>query len=196
MHEFSSCSGFFEIIGDASMTETTVRKVKPSGKERFFERDEIIVTKTDPKGRITYANDVFVRLADYSEKELIGQPHSMIRHPDMPRCVFKLLWEHIEAKKEIFAYVMNMSAKGDHYWVFAHVTPSFDEQGNITSFHSNRRVPNRDVLEKTIMPLYKSLLEEEQKHSNRKEGMESAYKMLVNLLKEKKVSYDEFILSL
>ena len=170
--------------------------VVPSGKELYFDKNEIIVTKTDPKGHITYANDVFIRLAGYSEKELLGSPHSMIRHPNMPRAVFKLLWEHIQNKKEIFAYVVNMSKEGHHYWVFAHVTPSYDEAGNITSFHSNRRVPNRDVLDNKIIPLYRSLKDEETKHSNRKEGLEKSYQKLVNLLQEEGKEYDEFILSL
>lgn len=170
--------------------------VQPSGKEIFFDEDEIIVSKTDLKGRITYANPVFIRLAGYNEKDLMGAPHSLIRHPDMPRCVFKLLWDTLQAGDEIFAYVVNMAKNGDHYWVFAHVTPTFDADGNITSFHSNRRVPKRDVLDGTIIPLYKALLEEEERFENRKEGMMSAFNMLVKILKEKGVNYDEFIFSL
>ena len=78
----------------------------------------------------------------------------------MPRCVFKLLWDRISVdKKEIFAYVINRCANGDHYWVFAHVTPTFDDSGQVLGFHSNRRVPSRDVLNNTIIPLYKTLLE-------------------------------------
>ena len=171
-------------------------KIIPTGKELFFDEDEIIVSKTNPKGHITYSNDVFMRLAGYKEKEILGQPHSMIRHPDMPRCVFKLLWDTVQEKKEIFAYVVNMAKNGDHYWVFAHVTPTLDSSGSITSYHSNRRVPKRDVLDNTIIPLYKSLIEEENRHKNRKDGMQSAFGMLLGILEEKGVSYDEFILSL
>ncbi len=167
-----------------------------TGVERTFDKNEIIVSKTDLKGRMTYVNRVFMQLADYDEKDLIGMPHSMIRHPEMPRSVFKLLWDTIEAKKEIFAYVVNRSKNGDHYWVFAHVTPSFDGMGNVNGYHSNRRVPDRRVLNDTIIPLYKKLLAEEDRHANRKEGMNSAYGMLVNLLKEKGVGYDELIFSL
>lgn len=171
-------------------------KITPTGKERFFDKDEIIVSKTNPKGHITYANDVFMRLAGYSEKQILGAPHSLIRHPDMPRCVFKLLWDTLQSKNEIFAYVVNMSKNGDHYWVLAHVTPTYDENGDITSYHSNRRVPRREVLDNAIIPLYKALLAEEAKHSSRKDGMQSSFDMLVKLLEEKGVPYDEFILSL
>jgi PAS domain S-box-containing protein len=94
------------------------------GIERFFEEDEIIVSKTDPKGIITYANQVFLRTAQYQEEEILGAPDNIIRHPDMPRCVFDLLWKTIASGLEIFAYVKNMAKNGDHYWVFAHVTPT------------------------------------------------------------------------
>lgn len=164
-----------------------------TGVERFFEDDEIIVSKTNLKGHLTYVNDVFLRMADYSEKECLGQPHSMIRHPDMPRVVFQQLWEYIQDGREIFAYVMNRTKFGDHYWVLAHVTPSRDGQGNILGYHSNRRVPDRAILEGTIMPLYQKLLAEEKRHSNRKEGLQASTEMLTGILSESGVEYDEFI---
>ncbi len=170
--------------------------VKPSGKESFFDKNEIIVSKTDLKGRLIYGNSVFLRMAGYKYKDIIGQPHSIIRHPDMPRCVFKLLWDTIQKGEEIFAYVVNMAKNGDHYWVLAHVTPTFDSNGNIISYHSNRRVPDRKVLEETIIPLYKMLQDEENRHSNKKEGMNSAYNMLIKLLEDKGICYDQFIFSL
>ena len=104
---------------------------EPTGKERTFSDDEIIVSKTDPKGRLTYVNDVFCKVGLYSEDELVGQPHSIVRHPDMPRSIFALLWERIRAGREIFAYVKNMAKNGDYYWVLAHVTPSYDGNGQI-----------------------------------------------------------------
>lgn len=167
-----------------------------TGVERIFGDDEIIVSKTDLKGRLTYTNDVFLRLASYTEEQVIGQPHSMIRHPDMPRCIFKLLWDTIQAGKEIFAYVVNRSANGDHYWVLAHVTPSRDKDGTIVGYHSNRRTADRHILETVIIPLYKQLLQEEQSHANAKDGMNAAYETLTNLLAEKGLSYNEFIFSL
>src|ERR1017187_6768808 len=85
-----------------------------TGKERFFGEEEIFVSKTDLKGHITYANEVFLRVAGYDEEEVLGQPHSMIRHPAMPRCVFKLLWDQIQVGREIFAYVVNRAKTGDH----------------------------------------------------------------------------------
>ncbi|HMO11052.1 MAG TPA: PAS domain-containing protein, partial [Actinotalea sp.] len=112
--------------------------VMPTGVERTFGADEIIVSKTDPKGRITYANQVFLRVSGYREDEVVGQPHSIVRHPDMPRAVFALLWETIQAGREIFAYINNLAADGAHYWVFAHVTTS-RAGGALVGYHSNRR---------------------------------------------------------
>jgi len=124
--------------------------VEPTNTEIFFEEDDIIVSKTDLKGRITYANQTFCRIAGYSEAELLGQPHSIIRHPDMPRAVFKLLWDTLVEGREIFAYVKNMAKNGIYYWVFAHVTPSYDDNRNVIVFHSStsrarsRRRPEHD----------------------------------------------------
>ena len=168
--------------------------IRPTGVESLLDEEELIVSKTDLKGRITYANDVFIRMAKYSYKELIGAPHSLIRHPDMPRCVFKLLWDTIQAKKEIFAYVINMAQNGDHYWVFAHVTPTLDAQQNVIGYHSNRRKPDPAQVEK-IKPLYAKLVAEENRHDNRKEGMMCGFDMLMKTLKETGVEYDEFIFS-
>ena len=166
-----------------------------TGKERVFSDTQLIVTKTDPKGIITYANELFVEVSGFSEGELIGQPHNMIRHPDMPRCVFKLLWARISSGKEIYAYVVNRSKNGDHYWVLAHVTPSYGDNREITGFHSSRRAPNRKALE-AIIPLYKSLREEEARHSSPKEGLAASYAKLEKLLEDKGLSYDRFIYGL
>ncbi|MGN7439407.1 MAG: PAS domain-containing protein [Alcanivorax sp.] len=172
------------------------QNIVPTGVERFFGDDEVIVSKTNLKGHMTYTNRLFMEIAGYEEHELLGQPHSLIRHPDMPRCVFKFLWDTIEQKREIFAYVVNMCKNGDHYWVLAHVTPSLNASGEIVGYHSNRRVPGRDVLDQTIIPLYKQLLAEEEKHKNRKDGMNSAYQMLQDIIQEKGIGYDELIFAL
>lgn len=167
-----------------------------TGVERFFDEKDIIVSKTDVKGRITYANRTFMNVAGYTEKEILGAPHSIVRHPDMPRCVFKVLWDTISIGKEIFAYVINRAKNGDHYWVLAHVTPSYNAAGEIDSYHSNRRVPNKTVVQQTIVPVYKMLLDEENRHANSKEGMLAAHAMLVGILQQKGIGYDEFVFSL
>lgn len=173
----------------------TNRATQLTGRERTFAEDELIVSKTDPQGRITYANDIFLQVSGYEEDELLGQPHSIIRHPAMPRCVFRLLWEKISAGKECFAYVNNLARNGDNYWVFAHVTPNFDRQGRITGYHSNRRVPRRDAVN-AIAPVYATLLAVESRAADRKNGLDASYKALTDFIADKGKSYDEFVLSL
>lgn len=167
-----------------------------TGTEQYFDDNELIVSKTNLKGQLIYCNDVFLSIAGYSEKECLGQPHSMIRHPNMPRCIFNLLWDTILDGKEIFAYVINRCKNGDYYWVQAHVTPSRNEAGTIVGYHSTRRTPDREILDEKIKPLYESLLAEENQHSNRKTGMQAGKKMLENMLATQNLEYDEFIATL
>ncbi len=169
-------------------------KIIPTDKEVFFE--DLIVSKTDLTGRITYANRTFLEVASYAEEEILGAPHSIIRHPDMPRAVFKLLWDTIMDGREIFAYVKNMSKHGDFYWVFAHVTPSYDAERKIVGYHSNRRIPNPEVVRNVIAPVYAELLREEQRHRNGKEALAAGFHALTEFVRAKKVSYDELIVSL
>lgn len=170
--------------------------VSLTGKERIFGVDQLIVTKTDLKGHITYANRLFCELAGYTQEQVIGAPHCIIRHPHMPRCVFKLLWDTIQAGKEIFAYVVNRSVNGDHYWVLAHVTPSFNAAGKIDGYHSNRRVADKRVLDDVIIPLYKALQAEEAKHNNPKAAAQAGTELLLNILTDKGMAYDAFLFSL
>ena len=169
--------------------------ITPTGIESPFGEDELIVSKTDLKGRMTYVNDVFLRVSRYTLKEMIGAPHSVIRHPEMPRCIFKLLWDTIQAKKEIFAYVVNLARNGDHYWVLAHVTPTFDAERNVVGYHSNRRRPDAAQLQKA-KDLYARLLAEENRFESRKEGLTAGVSVLTNLLKERGLGYDEFVFSM
>tara|TARA_R110000744_G_scaffold36034_3_gene83164 strand:- start:44098 stop:44649 length:552 start_codon:yes stop_codon:yes gene_type:complete len=167
-----------------------------TGRERMFDEDQVIVTKTNLKGHITYANDVFQSISALTEAECLGKPHSLIRHPHMPRCIFKLLWETIQSGRELFAYVVNRATNGDHYWVYAHITPSFNTSGEIIGYHSNRRQPDRAILTSEIIPLYDSLREEEARHENPKQAIAASTAKLDAMLDERGVAYDEFICTL
>jgi PAS domain S-box-containing protein len=164
-----------------------------TGKEVFFDKDSLIVSKTNLKGHLTYMNDVFLDIAGYQAEELVGKPHNIIRHPDMPRCVFKLLWDEVQQGKEVFAYVVNITKSEDYYWVIAHVTPSFGLDGSIVGYHSTRRVPNPKTVRDIIIPLYRELSAIETSYSSRKEGLEASYKKLLAILAEKDLGYDEFV---
>lgn len=170
-------------------------RIQPTGQERRFGVDEIIVSKTDATGRITYVNDVFCRVGLYAESELVGQPHSIIRHPDMPRSVFKLLWDTVGRGEEIFAFVKNMAKNGDHYWVLAHVTPTFDAKGKVVGYHSNRRMPDEAAVRK-IDAIYREILAEEQRHDDRRKGLEAGFALLQDRLRALNLTYDRFVFSL
>ena len=159
--------------------------------ERTFSDDIILVSKTDLKGIITYANQEFIKIVGYKETELIGKPHNIIRHPDMPRIVFKLLWDTLKSGKEINAYVINQCKnENDHYWVFANVAASVDVKGNVLGYHSTRHTASKEALS-IIIPLYKELLEIE-----KRSGMDGSLKRLQEILNEQGVSYDEFVLTI
>ncbi|WP_457640411.1 methyl-accepting chemotaxis protein [Persephonella sp.] len=161
---------------------------EPINKESEFRPDEIFFSTTDLKGIILSGNDVFVRVSKYSLDELIGSPHNIIRHPDMPRIVFKLLWDYIQSGKSIVAYVKNMAKDGSYYWVLATVIPVKDENGNIIEYLSIRIKPTTKYFE--IVPqLYKELLEAEKEG-----GMEYSYKKLMEALNSLGYkNYDDFM---
>ena len=170
-------------------------EIQPTGHERFFAEDEIIVSKTDVTGKITYANHVFMTVSGYAEHELLGAPHSLVRHPDMPRAVFKFLWERILDGHEAFAYVNNLARNGDNYWVLAHMTPSFDRDGRMVGFHSNRRVPEREKIARAE-PVYAALLAEERRHLDRATGLAASHEMLIDTLRITGKNYDEWVWTL
>ena len=169
------------------------RRVAPTGRERRFRHADIIVTKTDLKGRITYANDIFLAVSGFREEEVIGQPHNLVRHPEMPRCIFQYLWETIRGGEEVFAYIVNLCSNGDHYWVLAHVTPTVDVQGRICGYHSNRRTAPRAAVE-MIRPLYRELCRIEGAEADRKRGLQASRAYLEGYLRDRGVSFHEFVL--
>jgi hypothetical protein len=114
----------------------------------------------------------------------------------MPRCVFKLLWDTILDRREIFAYVLNRSRNGDHYWVIAHVTPSMDASGQVVGYHSNRRVAGREALAHLIIPLYQELRAMEWEAANEQDGLTRSHGHLVDVLRQRRQEPNAFFLGL
>jgi PAS domain S-box-containing protein len=169
-------------------------KISPTNREIKLGDDDIIISKTDLKGRITYANRIFMRIANYPEKDLLNVQHNIVRHPDMPRGAFKLLWDTLQSGQEFFGYVKNMTADGDYYWVFANITPDIDDRGKVVGYFSVRRKPKPSAIA-TIQSLYQEMLEVERKAGTANAPAASiAY--VVEKLKSLGTSYDRFILSL
>lgn len=160
------------------------------GLELTFDDQDFIVSKTDLSGKIIYCNEVFINISEYSEAELLNQPHSILRHPEMPASIFKFLWTKIKRKEEIFSYVVNKTKYHNYYWVMAHITPSLNDQEQIIGYHSVRRKPTQKALD-VIKPLYRQLLDAEKIG-----GIHAGEKLLETFLQKQKRSYDEFILSL
>ncbi|WP_199511742.1 PAS domain-containing protein [Nucisporomicrobium flavum] len=170
-------------------------RTSPTGVERTLGDDEMMVTKTDPRGVITYANDAFLHMSALDEADAVGQPHNVIRHPDMPRAIFKLLWDTLKDRQEVFAYVVNLASDGAHYWVLAHVTPSYDSSGRLVGYHSSRRRPDPAAVG-AISSTYADLCAEEQRHSSSPAALEASWQRFQQMLGERGQTYDEFIWSL
>ncbi len=158
--------------------------------EIFMNSDDLIVSKTDLKGMITYGNEHFIKMSGYKESELLHAPHNILRHSDMPKIVFKLLWERIQNKMHINAYVKNKTKNGDFYWVFANVTASVDVDNKLIGYYSVRRKPSEEG-KKRIETLYASLLQAE-----RVGGVNASLKLLNETLNHSGVNYDEFVIKL
>ena len=117
-----------------------------------------IISKTDLKGNITYANKAFTLLSGYSKDELIGKPHNIIRHPDMPKKIFKEMWDTIQKGKEFHGFIKNLRKDGKYYWTEAFVEPIFDDDGNITGYMAARKEVS-DLDKKEAIKRYEKMKE-------------------------------------
>lgn len=117
-----------------------------TGHEVILAPHDTIQSRTDARGVITFANPTFARISGYSRDELVGAPHSIIRHPGMPRGVFYAMWQTIEGGEEFFGFVNNRCKNGDNYWVFARVAPHRNSAGVIDTYSSVRIRPRREAV--------------------------------------------------
>ena len=161
-----------------------------TNREKVLNQNDFIVSKTDTKGKIIYCNEIFAAMAGYPPADLIGANHNLIRHPDMPKLAFQLLWELIQKKDEFFGFVKNLSADGSYYWVFAYITADLDLNGNIISYTSVRRKMPQSAID-TITPIYKQLIDAE-----RRGGVQASGALLTKLLNENNLEYNEFVINL
>ena len=141
------------------ITGQEIIKPEPVDEEVPFDGG-VMITETDTAGIITYANKKFREMTGYTKEELIGSPHNINRHPDMPSAAFEDLWNTIKRGEYWEGYVKNMRKDGKYYWVIVWIKPKFDDNGNITGYIAGRKVPDRKMVER-MEQQYKEMKEAE-----------------------------------
>ncbi len=162
-----------------------------TNEEMEFERNDLIISRTDIRGTITYCNNIFAKMSGWTQEELLGSNHNLIRHPDMPQAAYQLVWDSIKAKSEFYGYVKNLRKDGGYYWVFAYITADLDDNGEIAGYTSYRRYAPKVAVD-TMEPIYKLLMDAEEKG-----GIEASVELLGDFLNKNGFSsYDQFIVDL
>ena len=172
------------------------QKIIPTKVEKLMRADDFIVSKTDSRGLITYCNPIFIEFSGFTELELLGKQHNLVRHPDMPRSIFALLWSTIKSGNEFMGYIKNICKDGSFYWVYATVTPSYavtdgQKEPEIIGYFSVRRKPDKSKLA-VIQDLYQQMLAEEKRVGDR-EQIAAGTRVLSNALEKAGKNYHEFI---
>lgn len=170
-------------------------KITPNNHERRLGDEDFIVSKTDSSGRITYANRIFMEIAGYPEHELLGVQHNIIRHPDMPRGVFRFMWDTLKAGDEFFGFAKNLCADGSFYWVFANITPDYDKDGKLQGYYSVRRKPPQSALD-VLVPIYKEMLAIESRCSAKEAPDQSLAYLIDTVAQVGAKNYNSLVLNL
>lgn len=185
-------------IGNRETDELLVKRFTKADMPEFlldeemrFEPNNLIISRTDLRGTITYCNDAFAKMSGWTKEELLGSNHNLLRHPDMPRVAYKVVWDQIKAKREFYGYVKNLRKNGGFYWVFAYITADLDENGEIAGYTSYRRYAPKLAID-AMEPIYKGLLVVEKER-----GVDASEAALSTYLSKNGFhSYDQFIVDL
>ena len=168
--------------------DTRITRPTPSDREVDWNKTKVLLSKTDTKGTILYANEAFIDVSGYDEFELIGHAHNIIRHPDMPKVIFKFLWDSIKSSQNIHAIIKNMSKTGRYYWVITDFKIIADTDGEIVGYFGTRKSVPEEIIVKFIEPLYKKLL-----HIEEASGVHASEEYLIGFLEERKKTYMEYV---
>ncbi len=171
---------------DKKIIELTYRPT-PSDRELEWDKTKQLLSKTDSKGNILYANESFIDVCGYDDFELMDKNHNLLRHPDMPKVIFKLLWENLSKNKQCSLIIKNMSKTGRYYWVYNDVTTTVDDNDNVFYTGKQKAVANEIILNH-IETLYKKLLQVE-----KASGIQSSENYLIGFLEERNKTYVEYI---
>jgi PAS domain S-box-containing protein len=170
--------------------DTRFTRPTPSDREVDWNKNKVLLSKTDKNGTILYANEDFIDVSGYDEFELIGQPHNIVRHPDMPKVIFKFLWDSIKSSENIHVIIKNMAKTGRYYWVVTDfkIIADTSGDGDIVGYFGTRKSVPEPIITKFIEPLYKKLLQIEEAS-----GIIASEEYLVGFLEERKKTYMEYI---
>ena len=172
------------------MSELITRPI-PIDEEVVWDKTKTIISTTDKLGAITDVNQTFIDVCGYPAVELLGKPHSIIRHPDMPKVVFKILWENLKGHNNFHAIIKNLSKSGRYYWVITNFEIIRNEKDEITHYVSYRKALPKHLINVHIAPLYERLLKIEKAN-----GMEVSERYFNGFLEDRKTTYDAFIRTL
>jgi len=157
-------------------------KIATNENEKTVTSIDLIVSKSDAEGKITYANPIFMKISGYTQAELLEKPHSILRHPDMPKVIFKYLWANIKDGHDVVAYVKNLCKDGSFYWVLATVRVAKNPDGSFRNYLSTRKAISKSA--KNIMStFYAKLLAVE-----KSDGVEASQEVLLEFLSENDVT--------
>lgn len=166
----------------------------PTSEEIVIQEHDLIVSKTNLKGDISYCNKEFLKISGYSEDELINRNHTIVRHPDTPHSIYRFMWNTIQKEQEFFSVVKNLAKSGAYYWTFVSTSPSYDQAGHLMGYYFVRRQASRKSIE-ILEPLYQQMLAEEAQHTNEQHAMDASIALLDAVVAQHGLNYMEFIYS-
>ena len=169
----------------------TIERPTPIDREVQWNKTKTLISETDVKGTITNLNDVFCSVVHYSPSELIGQPHNLIRHPDMPKLIFKLLWDNLKVGNNFVGVIKNLAKTGEHYWVVTDFEMRRDAMGNITHYIGRHKSVPEAAINNYLAPFYDSLLKMEKIG-----GVELSSRFFKNYLAKQGKDYIDFVISI
>ena len=177
-------------MSDFKQAQPTIARPTPVDRAIEWDKSKVLISETDANGTITNVNSVFSEVSGYSTEELIGQPHNIIRHPDMPKLIFKMLWENLKKGNNFVGVVKNLSKSGEYYWVVTDFEMRRDAEGNITHYIGRRKAVPKDAIDNYLAPFYESLLKLEKIG-----GVELSSRFFKNYLAKQGKDYIDFVIS-
>ena len=173
------------------MSEEITNRPTPINRELVWDKTKTIISTTDKYGTITDVNQTFIDVCGYSADELLGKHHNIIRHPDMPKIIFKITWDNILAGRNFHAIIKNLAKSGEYYWVITDFEVGRNIMGEVVTIMARRRAVPQYVITDHIEPLYQTLLKLEKIG-----GMELSNRYFKGFLEKQGKSYIEYIMDI